>query len=265
VFQYRLRDGPEVGIDLEERARRIVETAVELAEEGGFEAVRLRDVASHAGVALGTLYRRFRSKEDLLIAALELETRDLERRVRQRPPKGADARERVAGFFATATRGLIRRPNLARALLKAAACGEPGLAKQVAAFHDRMEGMVVAALRGRAAPGEAQLEELKQDRVDTRRDGAYSEELRAPGDSPANVDGVQQTLGDGGLATGTGRAQNAERELAHSLTLVWFALLVGWSGGLHGQGVVIEHMSSCVELMLLGAESKKLKELQGDA
>ena len=66
---------------MEERARRIVDSAVELAEEGGFEGVRLRDVASHAGVALGTLYRRFRSKEDLLIAALERETRDLERRL----------------------------------------------------------------------------------------------------------------------------------------------------------------------------------------
>ena len=53
----------------EERARRIVDSAVELAEQGGFEAVRLRDVAAHAGVALGTLYRRFRSKEDLLVAA----------------------------------------------------------------------------------------------------------------------------------------------------------------------------------------------------
>ncbi len=58
---------------MEERSRRIVESAVELAEKGGFEAVRLRDVASHAGVALGTLYRRFRSKEDLLLAALELQ------------------------------------------------------------------------------------------------------------------------------------------------------------------------------------------------
>lgn len=195
---------------MEERARRIVETAVELAEEGGFEAVRLRDVASHAGVALGTLYRRFRSKEDLLIAALELETRDLERRVKQRPPKGADARERVAGFFGTATRGLVRRPNLARALLKAAACGEPELAKKVAAFHDRMEGMVVAALRG-----------------------------------------------EGGSAAADGAAAAAERQLAHSLTLVWFGLLVGWSGGLHGQNVVIDEMSSCVELMLLGTEAKQ--------
>jgi AcrR family transcriptional regulator len=198
--------------DVEERARRIVETAVQLAEQGGFEAVRLRDVASHAGVALGTLYRRFRSKEDLLIAALELETRDLERRVRQRPPQGANSRERVAAFFGIATRGLIRRPNLARALLKAAACGEPDLAKQVAAFHDRMEGMVVAALRGP--------------------------------DAAASSAGA--TLPD-----------EQERELARALTLIWFALLVGWSGGLHGQDRVIEQMSGCVDLMLLGAQAKQ--------
>ena len=60
--------------EVEERTRRIVETAVELAESGGFEAVRMRDVAAHAGVALGTFYKRFRSKEDLLVAALEMES-----------------------------------------------------------------------------------------------------------------------------------------------------------------------------------------------
>ena len=74
--------------NLEERSRRIVESSIELAERGGFEAVRLRDVAAHAGVALGTLYRRFRSKEDLLVAALEQETRAVAQRIRQRPPKG---------------------------------------------------------------------------------------------------------------------------------------------------------------------------------
>jgi AcrR family transcriptional regulator len=217
---------------VEERARRIVETAVELAEEGGFDAVRLRDVASHAGVALGTLYRRFRSKEDLLIAALELETQDLERRVRQRPPKGADAQERVAGFFAMATRGLVRRPNLARALLKAAACGEPGLAKKVAAFHDRMERMVVAAMCGRAPDGTG-------DEGTAHGDDEGAEPI--PPDEHPESDGDADGL----------------RALAHSLTLVWFGLLVGWSGGVHGQNVVIEQMSSCVELMLLGAEAKR--------
>ena len=94
----------------EERTQKIVETALALAEEGGFEAVRLRDVAAHAGVAMGTLYRRFRSKEDLLVAALEYETRGLARRVEQRPLVGEDPLTRVMGFFKMATRGCLGAP-----------------------------------------------------------------------------------------------------------------------------------------------------------
>ena len=141
---------------MEERARRIVDSAVELAERGGFEGVRLRDVASHAGVALGTLYRRFSSKEDLLLAALERETQDLERRVLQRPPRGETGRARVAAFFSVGTRGLCRRPNLARALLRAAAVGEPLIAKKVAIYHERMESLIVASLKGPSASGQGQ-------------------------------------------------------------------------------------------------------------
>jgi len=134
---------------MEERAQRIVETAIELAEKGGFEAVRLRDVAADAGVALGTLYRRFRSKEDLLIAALELETGALEERVRARLPRGETPLERVGGFFDVATRGICRRPNLARACIRAAASGDPELAQRVAGFQHRIEALVISALLGR--------------------------------------------------------------------------------------------------------------------
>jgi AcrR family transcriptional regulator len=197
---------------MEERARRIVETAVELAEKGGFEAVRLRDVASHAEVALGTLYRRFRSKEDLLIAALELETAELERRFAKRPPGGEDAIARVSSFFAQATRGLLRRPNLARALVKAAVAGDPDLAKRTSAFHGRMQAMVIASIRGTDAGG------------------------------------------------GTAPPLREERGLAQSLTRVWFSLLVGWSGGQHGQATVIEEMGDCAELMLLGAAQRTSRE-----
>lgn len=133
---------------MEERARRIVETAVELAEQGGFEAVRLRDVASHAGVALGTLYRRFRSKEDLLIAALEQEVADVKQRFERRPAEGATPLERVTAFFQVTTRALCRRPNLARALVRSVATGEPELTQKVAAFHTLMEDLITSALRG---------------------------------------------------------------------------------------------------------------------
>ncbi len=189
---------------MEERARRIVDTAIELAERGGFEAVRLRDVAAHAGVALGTLYRRFRSKEDLLVAALDLETLELERRVRQRPPRGDTPLERLTSFFSMMTRALCRRPNLARALLKATVSGDPQLAKKVASFHDRVEGLIIIALRGTT--------------------------IESGGHPPSEL----------------------ERQLAWNLNLAWFALIIGWSGGLHSQSAVIENTRAAAELLLRG-------------
>lgn len=145
---------------MEERSRRIVETAVELAEQGGFEAVRLRDVASHAGVALGTLYRRFRSKEDLLLAALQQEVGDLRERVERRPPEGETPLARVIVFFQIVTKALCRRPNLTRALIRALATGEPELTQKVAAFHTELTQLLAAALQGSevAAPSERDLE-----------------------------------------------------------------------------------------------------------
>lgn len=135
---------------LEVRARRIIETTIVLAEKGGFEAVRLRDVAAHAGVAMGTLYRRFRSKEDLLVAALELETRAMADRIAERLPVGETAGQRAVGFFEIATRGMLRRPNLSRAMLRASAAGEPALAQKVEIFHELMLWMTVSSLRGEA-------------------------------------------------------------------------------------------------------------------
>ncbi|UCE84958.1 MAG: TetR/AcrR family transcriptional regulator [Deltaproteobacteria bacterium] len=189
-----------------DRTQRIVDTAVELAEKGGFEAVRLRDVASHAGVALGTLYRRFRSKEDLLIAALEQECAQLEQRVRARPLRGGTPLERVSGFFTVATRALCRRPNLARAVLRAVASGDPELTERVAGFHDLMTRLITAALRGTA------------------------------GTEPA--------------PTSNRLPSERERTLAYLLQHVWFASLVGWAGGLHGQSAVVELVQTAAEWLL---------------
>jgi AcrR family transcriptional regulator len=133
---------------VEERARRIVMAAIELAERGGFEGVRLRDVAAHADVALGTLYRRFRSKEDLLLAALELQVTAHEQRMTSEPPLGETPLERVGTFFHSTTEAMCSRPHLARALVRAVVAGGPDLSLRVAAFHSRMEALVARALRG---------------------------------------------------------------------------------------------------------------------
>jgi AcrR family transcriptional regulator len=132
-----------------QRLRRIVHAAVRLAEKGGFEAVRLREVADVSNVALGTLYKYFRGKQDILLYALTEELERLETAMATRPPRGRSGLERVTEFFKQATRALVGKPHFARAVLRSLAGGEPDTAARVASFHLRMTRLIVAALRGK--------------------------------------------------------------------------------------------------------------------
>jgi AcrR family transcriptional regulator len=140
---------------MKERKDKILDVAIDLAEQGGFENVRQRDVAANAGVALGTLYKSFRSKEAILVAALERETETLERRMETNPAKGDSPLERVCNFFQVVTRGLCRKPNYARAVIRAMSSGEPEVASTVVAYQGRMNGLIIAALRGTGRLGYA--------------------------------------------------------------------------------------------------------------
>ena len=133
---------------MKDRRDKILDVAVALAEEGGFENVRQRDVAANAGVALGTLYKRFRSKEEILCAALEREAEGLERRMELAPALGKTPVERIGSFFQTITRGMLKKPRFARAVLRAMASGEEGVAKTVASYQGRITGLIIAAMRG---------------------------------------------------------------------------------------------------------------------
>ncbi len=127
---------------------RIFDVAISLAEEGGYDNVRQRDVAARAGVALGTLYKRFRSKEDILSAALERETEKLERKIEKGPVQGGSVEDRLVAFYTMLTKALCRRPHFARAVLRAMASGQPEVAKHVVAYQGRMNGLIIAAMRG---------------------------------------------------------------------------------------------------------------------
>ncbi|OMC34820.1 transcriptional regulator [Mycobacterium sp. GA-1841] len=56
--------------DAERNRQRVLEAARQLFAEKGLEAT-LNDVAHHAGVGVGTVYRRFATKEELLDAVFE--------------------------------------------------------------------------------------------------------------------------------------------------------------------------------------------------
>ena len=92
------------------RHRRIVDAVIKLAEKGGFEGVRLRDVAEVSEVALGTLYKYFHSKEEILVFALTEELEKLETAMATHPVEGTTALARVTRFFERATRGKSATP-----------------------------------------------------------------------------------------------------------------------------------------------------------
>jgi AcrR family transcriptional regulator len=136
---------------MDDRAKRIVDTAVALAERDGYQAVRLRDVAATAQVALGTVYKRFASKEEILIAALEQESEKLLAKIGKKPVPGDDQLARIQFVFTALTKGLLRRPNLAKALVRSLASGDPNITERVASFHALITALVMAAIRGEAA------------------------------------------------------------------------------------------------------------------
>ncbi len=130
------------------RRRRVLEAAMELASEGGYEAVQMRDVAARADVALGTLYRYFSSKDQLLAAVRADWTDALERKLARQPLQGDTRAERVIDFLTRATRPLERRPRLAEALVLSVATRDPHAAPYQREVSSWMDRIVVEALCG---------------------------------------------------------------------------------------------------------------------
>jgi TetR/AcrR family transcriptional regulator, cholesterol catabolism regulator len=130
------------------RRERVIGAAVELASDGGYEAVQMRDVAERADVALGTLYRYFPSKDALLIAALFEMADDLKRRMAVYPARGETPAERVTEVLRRACRALERQPNVTGALVTALSSPDPTVADSKLEIHELLHGIVTDAMDG---------------------------------------------------------------------------------------------------------------------
>lgn len=130
------------------RRQRVIDAALTLGSAGGYEAVQMRDVARTAGVALGTIYRYFSSKDHLLAAAMVDWTADLERRTAQRPHRNGSTADAVVEVIRRATRPMERDPRLAAAMVQAAAANEPSVTACQRQTTDIVERMLTAAMDG---------------------------------------------------------------------------------------------------------------------
>lgn len=111
------------------RRQRVLDAAMALGAEGGYDAVQMRAVAGRAEVALGTIYRYFSSKDHLLAATMVDWSADLEERLRRRPPRGETDAERTVDVVRRATRAMEATPALAAALVTAVSAHDPAAAE----------------------------------------------------------------------------------------------------------------------------------------
>ncbi|MXG88665.1 TetR family transcriptional regulator [Nocardioides flavescens] len=134
-----------------DRRRRILDTAISLATDGGYDAVQMRAVAERSEVALGTLYRYFPSKVHLLVAAMQREFERAEARVRAAPVPGGTPADRVLHLLRTLSRDLQDDPHLTEALTRAFVSADASVADDIATVERLLTSMLTHAAHD-AAP-----------------------------------------------------------------------------------------------------------------
>jgi TetR/AcrR family transcriptional regulator, cholesterol catabolism regulator len=128
------------------RRQRVIDAAMSLGLEGGYEAVQMRDVAARADVAMGTVYRYFTSKDHLLAATLVHWIELLDARLAQQPPRGTCPAERVLDVLDRALRAMGRQPKLVGAVFASLSSPDPGAVACQQQLTGLMEGIVTRAI-----------------------------------------------------------------------------------------------------------------------
>lgn len=103
----------------ERRAQRILDAAAELILRWGYDKTTVDDVARTAGVAKGTIYLHWKTREELFVALLRRERVEMLAEVEA--ALAADpAAATLRGLLARLTLALLRRPLLKAAVLREA-------------------------------------------------------------------------------------------------------------------------------------------------
>ena len=128
------------------RRQRVIDAAMSLGLEGGYDAVQMRDVAARADVAMGTVYRYFTSKDHLLAATLVHWVELLDARLAREPARGDLPAERVLDVLDRALRAMARQPKLVTAVFTSLSSPDPGAVECQQQITGLMEGIITRAI-----------------------------------------------------------------------------------------------------------------------
>ncbi|MFI6934362.1 TetR/AcrR family transcriptional regulator [Streptomyces sp. NPDC050287] len=146
-------------VDYESRRRRIAEAVCLLCDEHGPEGVTMRDVATRAEVSLGAVQRCFRTKEEMLLFAVDHVGERITERVRAHL-SGSPAQSAASALGHAATEiALLRTEHRAEArvwlaFVAQAAASEP-LAAKLRISYAALQGLLVRLITEAGESGPA--------------------------------------------------------------------------------------------------------------
>lgn len=149
------------GVAVPGTRERLLSAAVELIEDGGYGAATVIAIADRAGVAAGTLYRHFASKEELFVEVFRTVCAREERAIRAAgEPNGPDgAGGWLQAVLATFARRALRNPRLAWALI--AEPVDPAVDAERLAYRARYASVIAKGLRAGIASGELPAQDVE--------------------------------------------------------------------------------------------------------
>ena len=113
-------------IDKDTKRREILGAAVRMFARQGYAATTIADIAHEAGVAKGTIYLYFASRDEVLLAAFDAFEEELLAAVRTTTETAAPAFARLRAMLSIVLSRLEAEPNLARIALDFWAAGAFG-------------------------------------------------------------------------------------------------------------------------------------------
>jgi AcrR family transcriptional regulator len=103
--------------DRADRRQRIVRTALRALVHGEYDQVKISEVARDSGVALGTVYRYFASKEHLFAAVYAEWQGTLKNKLERTAPEGDTEQDRLRDVFHRAIRAFQVQPQFFRLVM----------------------------------------------------------------------------------------------------------------------------------------------------
>jgi AcrR family transcriptional regulator len=99
------------------RRQRIVRAALRALANSDYDQVKISEVARDSGVALGTLYRYFASKEHLFAAVFVEWQAALKKKLEKEPPNGDTEADRLRDVFHRTIRAFQLQPQFYRVVM----------------------------------------------------------------------------------------------------------------------------------------------------